>query len=423
MNLHKNNKLEYTTAQKIIIFCLSISIIVFAMPGRSTGFCAFIEPILKSTELSRDLLSAILMCTTLIGGLSMLIIGKVIDNVGTRKSLLVSLALWTMTMATLGHYKVITDIVGQHINKTLVHLIFFGLTLSATRLLGQNILTSIGHVQIMRCFQKRTGIMISFVNVVVALAFGVSPKFLNTLIVNAGWENTYNMFSVISCILLLIALFFLREIIEDDKQKNKKNRVSAPTIFSKKDIFKEKNFWCIVCSLCVNSFIGSGIVIHAVDIFRESGASASSAMNCFIYIGITSMISGMLFGRLIDMNKAKFALLLMLSAQLIGMINLEWISNKFSLVVYSIAIGCSWGGYGIFFSAIWAKIFPIKNLGEVNGTICFFTILTGSSSILLMSLSKSLTGSYFTIIHIIEALVIVAALFVIRHFKIEQIKE
>lgn len=423
MHSGANNKSEYTLLQKLIIFCLSISIIVFAMPGRSTGFCAFLEPILKSTGLSRDLLSAILMITTLIGGLSMLIIGKAIDNVGTRKSLIIALSLWTITMSVLGHYNAIINLIGQHINKMLFHLIFFGLTLSATRLLGQNILTSIAHVQIMKCFQKRTGIIMSLSNIMVALAFGTSPKILNSLVTNAGWQKTYNAFSLISCLLLLIAFFFLREISEDDKQMNQKKKISVQLSFSKKDIFKEKNFWCIVCSLCVNSFIGSGIVIHAVDIFRESGASASSAMNCFIYIGIVSMLSGMLFGRLIDINKEKFALLLMLSSQFIGMINLEFINNKFSLIIYSIAIGCSWGGYGIFFSAIWAKIFPIKNLGEVNGTVCFFTILTGSSSILLMSLSKSLTGSYFTIIHIIEIMVVVAALLVIKHFKIEQIKE
>ncbi|MDR2720984.1 MAG: hypothetical protein LBB15_01695, partial [Puniceicoccales bacterium] len=96
--------MRYKQIESCIIFAISCIVIIFALPGQSMGFCAFTEPILRMTDMSRTTFSVIYMIATIFGGYGVLVSGKLIDRLGTKRSLMVALPIWMLTLFSLGNY-------------------------------------------------------------------------------------------------------------------------------------------------------------------------------------------------------------------------------------------------------------------------------------------------------------------------------
>lgn len=384
------------------------------------GFCAFTEPILYTTGMSRNMFSTIYMCSTILGCCGILISGKLIDHFGIQRSLIITLPIWILTLFIFGLYTPIFDLIKKFVPISVFQIVFFTIIISFLRLLGQNVLPLLGRVQIVRTFSNKQGRAIASYGLLVSLCNGIVPSVMKWLSSNNDWERAFRILSLSSIIVFLVMLIFIKK--EDaiasryEISVQKKIEHNYLNFSSKKELLKMPIFWCIISTLCINAFIGTGTAVHIVDIFREKGVSENIALKSYIPLCMATIISGFIFGKLIDTAKIKFSILLMFLLQFLGLTGLMLAQYFFFIILYMISIGATWGGYGVLLTASWTRIFGQKHIGEILGIVYFLSAITGAMSVPLMSIFKNEFGTYSTLLNIIRLIVIMCAIFCLFKF-------
>lgn len=401
---------------RYLAFFISCTVIIFALPGQSMGFCAFTEPILKTTGLSRNIFSMIYMGSTMLGCCGVLFSGPLIDRLGVRRSLLCTLPIWTLTLLIFGLCDNIRGLVNEMIPLKWFYILFFTVLIFILRLLGQNILPLLGRLEVIQAFSNRQGLAIAFCVFIVSFCNGITPACMNLLAQNDDWQHAFRTLSISGAVLFFVVLLLLpKELTGTIEQKSNQPGPGAPKssfkFRSRFELIKMPIFWCIVPALCLNAFIGSGTVVHIVDIFRERGASESLALNSYIPLCVSTIISGFIFGKLLDLGHIKICIMLMFLSQFLGLTGLAHVEHKFFIMLYIICIGGTWGGYGVLLTAVWPKLFDQKYIGTILGLVYFLATIIGAISVPLMSTFKQFFGSYFVLLGIIRGIIIICAIF------------
>lgn len=406
------------TLNRYISFFISCAIIIFALPGQSMGFCAFTEPILATTGLSRNMFSIIYMCSTILGCFGVLISSKLVDRFGIKRSLLITLPLWICTLICFGSCSRFHSLVQNIIPDTIFYVIFFTSLIFILRFLGQNMLPLLGRMQIVRIFTNKQGLAIASCGLFVSICNGITPSFMRWLTPGNDWQHTFCILSISGIALFMVVLVFLKNnhVATVQTNSNLKPNELHITFYSRKNLLKMPVFWCITSALCLNAFIGSGTVVHIVDIFREKNVSESIALSSYIPLCIVTTIAGFIFGKLVDCNYIKLSILLMFLAQFLGLTGITLAEYKVCIILYIVSIGSTWGGYGVLLTAAWSKIFGQQHIGNILGLVYFLATITGAISVPLMSFFKYIFGSYSILLTVIRLIIIACAIFCIQKF-------
>ena len=408
-----------------IIFVLAFTLIAFGFPGQSVGICALTDKIIFSTELSRDIFSVIYACATMTGCFLVLFSGKLIDRFGLWRSTSFILVVWTLLLILVGRGDSFYAAIFSHFcTKKFYFVIFLYLSLSLLRFLGQNMLPVVGRMHIVVNFDKKSGLVMSFIGAFVSLLTGLAPRVMHFLSGNDTWYMVYERLAMASVILTVGYMSFViihkkcfsRKVVIKSSNNDVLD-ISNERVLTRKELMKKSIFWCIMFPLCLNSFIGSGTTVHIVDIFRSAGESGKIAINSYLYLSAVTVIASFMFGNLADKGRIKESMIIMLFCQFFGLIGLEHANKLCGFLAYVVCIGASWGGYAIFMAVAWIKFFSKANLGLVFGVAQFLSSVVGSLGVILMSRSKTMFESYFVLFHAIEFIIIGAICFVVCRMK------
>lgn len=398
------------------MFFLSCFLVIFGFPGQSVGISAVTDAILQSTGISRSLFSVIYTSATVTGCCLVLISGSLVDRFGIRRVTLASLTIWTAVFFILSEDEFLYKTVFARIlSRSAYFAAFLYLCLSTLRFFGQNMLPMLGRMRIVKKFNERQSVAIALNGVFVTISSGVCPRIMRFLSRGGDWQNAYKVLSVVSLAVLFV-FFFLFHDGETKIRKQMDGVPKLPSLGVRRKLVKMPVFWCIMGTLCINAFIGSGSMVHVVDIFRENGIGAGLAINSGLYLSCVSIPVGFVFGKKLDKNRIKSCILLLLSVQFFGLVGLETSGNSLGFWMYVVCIGASWGGYGILKTVSWAKMFGEKNLGAILGVVYFSSAIVGAMSVSLMSFSREYLGSYFHMVHLVECAILITAVFVVRKF-------
>jgi predicted MFS family arabinose efflux permease len=355
-------------------------------------------------------------CATVTGCILVLLSSHVIDKFGLRKSTLGALLLWALVFFMLGNGENFYGLFSNILSRQLYFALFIYLNFSLLRFLGQNMLPMLGRIQLVKTFSKNQGVVIAISGMFAAIVAGSSPHIMYFLS-RDGWQNAYKLLAVLGFIVLAIFFFLLR-----DRRIGKQIPAQPIEIketlekISRRKLLKMPIFWCIIFPLCINSLIGSSLMIHIIDIFRENGIDSKVARDSCFYLCCISVFAGPIFGKQVDQNRIKRCALLMLCLQFLGLLGLTASKSIWGCVVYVVCIGSSWGGYGVLKTATWAKIFGNRDISLILGLIYFVSAIVGAIGVSLMSFSSTHFGSYFHLINAIEIIILGAIIFVFRKF-------
>ncbi|MDR0715743.1 MAG: MFS transporter [Puniceicoccales bacterium] len=401
------------------IFAIVCALVICSLPGQSMGFCAFTEPILRTTGLSRTTFSIIYMAATILGGCGILVSGKLIDYFGIRKSLLLALPLWALTLFCFGSCFALYELVHYAISWENFSAVFFLICLSMMRFLGQNVLPLLGRMQIVRTFSGSEGFAIAIYGFFVSSSRGFVPQTMRSLAKHDNWEHALRVLSLSGLALFFLILFFWHDRSEvEPVQPPLKKKVQCKQLpfVSKGQLLKTPVFWCIASALCMNEFIGTGTAIHIVDIFRERGIPENIALGSYVPLSIATVIAGFFFGKLMDLGKIKANILLMFLAQFFGLLGLDFSQDYGCVMLYALSMGTTWGAHRVLLVAAWSKIFGQEHIGEIYGIVYFLSTIAGAISVPLMSLFRHQFGSYFPLMYILQFVIILCTILCRRLF-------
>ena len=414
-----------TNIGKLVAFAMSCFLIIFGFPGQSVGISALTESILDTTGISRNLFSTIYMISMFIAGILSLMGGVLIGKIGIKKSVMVTLLLWTTVLALLGWSASFYDSIFVGIlNKKTYFIVVFSLALPLLRFFAKSMMIMLGRIQIMEIFHKNYGMAFAIVGVAMSIIAGLAPRIMHNLSSGGLWCDAYSSLATFSVFSFFIFLFFFPNTSSRKFTDGKLNFVEDKNLGSSNindrfhilKLLKQRIFWCLTLPIIIQASILGGIAIHVVDIFDEKGLNPSTARGSYLYMSCCVIAANFVFGKIFSKRTLKSCILAMLFFQLCGLIGLNMVSTKTGFVAYILCMGFAWGAYNITISAAFSEVFGHKNISNILGIVYSLLMIIEAGSIPLMSISRTLMGSYFIFIKFIILMIISSIIFVSLNF-------
>ncbi len=382
--------------------------IYMSAPGQSYSVAAFIDPMLTDLNLHRTEFSAAYLVATLIGGLTLPWIGRLLDAWGARRmlpivALLLGLAcVWMSSIRT---------VVGLYIGFSLI------------RCLGQGSLTLISTWMIGEWFERRRGLATGLLGLGGTLSVMSVPQINDFLITEYGWRNSWMILAaVVAGVLVLPGMLLIRNRPEDmgllpdggfptDSRHtyadpaNPATPVVAADLHSKHPMVTDESwtvsesirsptFWKLLSVVAACSLVGTGLVFHQVSLLAEHGVSRVDALRLMAVQAFVGTISSVVAGYLTDRIQARYLLfgsMLFLSLALLLLIVMP--SPGWS-VVYAALLGLQGGIIRSTGTVVWINYYGRLYQGAVRGFAMSFMVIAAAFGPLPLALAKDHLGDY-----------------------------
>lgn len=416
-----------------IVFIASVATRVASVPAHNVGICAFTEPIIEILCISRITLSNIFLFSMLSSALVLPLFGRWFDKIGVRNSSVFSLLMLSMSLLFLGSMGGVLSLLSAGFTKTVAVVILLFIGFCALKLFGQSLAPLTSRMMLLKWYDRKSNTIIGLSGLILSFAFGLSPKFTAYCIDCIGAFPTWICMGVAVLVIFMPLVWLLCRnspeecnIAIDGSRSNAKDEKSIKIESSSdknltlKQALCTFDFWIFVIAASNTLFLTTGIQIHIVDIFRESGVSSDYAFGCSVYVSLISAFGGVLLSWLQDKMSIKNCLLIVFSVHICLLYSLELISSNAGFIIFVVCFGVNWAMYGIVFSTPWAKLFGRNHLGHIMSTVSLLTIIASSIAPSVMSYSKVYAGSYLfatRIISVISVILLVSAIVYIRRTR------
>ena len=363
--------------------------------GARTAFGAFVLPMETDFQWNRSAISMAGAVGFVIGGLSQPFMGQVLDILGGRKVISISLVILGISTALLSF------------TFHLLFLVFmFGLV-SSIALSGAST-TNTGAV-LARWFRRRRATVMGLNTGGVSLGGLIMVPFAVYLIDAASWRVAWAALGLLILVLAApLAWLYLR----DDPARmglqpdgdpappeqsggNTQTRQRAPLEVDKwSDSFRSLPFWQLSGALTVCGATTAIISFHFIAFAADKGVPNSTAAVIFglmMFMNATGSIS---VGFLADRFSAKNLLALTYFTRGLAYIILLTVPGEIGMWTFAVVAGTSWIATNPPTTTLTADIYGVRALGTIGGISFLFHQIGGAASILMAGVLYDLTGSY-----------------------------
>ena len=364
----------------------------------------FILPFEAEFGWERTQISACLTLLVAATAVSLPIIGRYVDKMGSRVILFPSLVIFALCLAAIPAFV-----------SELWHLvlIFF---LIGTIAAGTN---SVPYMPILSAwFFKYRGLAIGISIAGIGLGYAYVPLLVQYLVDNAGWRYGYYALSgIVLFIALPLVYFFLKESPADMGLKPD-GQISGevPEATRKdvglevKEILRHREFWMLVSIFIVLSFVLNGMLAHLVPMLSDRGMDTRTAAAVAATEGITVFFSRIVIGYLIDRIFAPYVAMVFFSLSAVGIAIFALGAVDTMAFVGAICVGLSLGAEVDLLAYLTGRYFGLKSFGATYGFL-FSAVLVGTAiGPLAFGIGYDTTGSYVGILTICVGINILAVI-------------
>ena len=339
---------------------------------------------------------------TVVLAVSLPLIGRVVDRVGSRKVLLPSMV--TVGLLLLAIPLLVTE---------LWHLIGFFVLLGCLGA-GAN---SLPYMRIISAwFNRRRGLAIGLSMGGAGLGYGYVPPLVQYFIDTWGWRSGYYVLAAITfAIAIPVVYTFLRESPSDmGLQPDGGNGAtsSAPQLtgLTRAQAVRRVEFWLLFIVFAALSFSFYGLLPHLVPMLSDRGMTNAESALVASAIGWTILIARVIIGLLIDRFFAPRVAMAFFFLSAIGMGVLAMGGVDSAAYVAVILIGFSIGAEIDLMAFLAGRYFGLRSFGEIYGLL-FAALLVGTSiGPIAFGTIYDRTGSYVPILIVCTVMIIFAVI-------------
>ncbi|KHE72587.1 MFS transporter [Halobacillus sp. BBL2006] len=381
----------------------------FSGPGQTYSISIFIEHYISDFDYSRSLVSGLYSSATLCAGLTLFLVGRLVDRWGQRTmmtiagSLLAVACFWNAFMA----------------GAIMMFLGFFML-----RLFGQGSLTLIPNTLVPQWFIGKRGRALS-VMAIGGFASSALLPILNSWLIDAtGWRMTWTIWGLLLLIVFVpIAYYFVRNQpkdvgeIPDGTPKDLQNDQESSTIevneisWTLKEAMSTKAFWLILFCVSVPALVNTGVTFHLVSIAEGKGLGDSVAALVLSMMAIIGFPVTFLVGYLVDRVPVHYVLAITFGGHVIALLVLLQVSSWTGAVIYGVVWGIVNGFERIVLSIVWPNYFGREHLGSIKGLAQTVMVLGSAFGPLPFGIFYDWFGGYQEILWVMISLPLLAAIF------------
>lgn len=389
---------------------LAAATVFLSAPGQSFSVAAFLDPMLDELRLDRTTFSVAYMTATLISGLSLPLVGRLVDRLGARLVLpfvATGLGLACGWMSSIG---------------SPLHL-YIGFTM--IRCLGQGALTLISSWIVGEWFHSWRGRAAGICAVGGTASVLIVPPLNDFLIHSFGWRNTWWMMGAgVIVLLVLPAIIFLRDRPEaigllpdceypadpaimpqpEHPLSVEDHQTITPAVeswmgedsFTVAQALKCSAFWKVAAVVGTVALVGTGLVFHQVSILAEHHVSRATALAAISVQACAATTSSLVAGYLTDRIPIRFVLAVSMLLEILAILLLLNLPSPNWAFVYSSLVGLHGGIIRSAGSVVWINYFGRRYQGSIQGVSMSLTILAAALGPVPLAWIYDKTGSYQT---------------------------
>ncbi len=304
--------------------------------------------------LSNGQFGTLYMLATLASALTITRLGKIVDYVSVSRVVLLTIPILAAAA------------VGMSLSTSVVAL---GFTLYGLRLFGQGMMTHNALTAMGRWYAAQRGRAVAMTVLGQQVGEAVFPILFVTIAGRAGWRSAWIMSAVFLVVVGLPVIYALMRVERTPRATDGVERRKAPRDWTRGEVLRDPLFWLTLCGVLAPGFIGTTIFFHQVYLVHLRGWSMAVFAGSFAVMSASNFAFALVAGALIDRYTAvailpSFLVPLAAACLVLGTIGAEW-----SIFVFMLLLGVSWGFSSTLFGALWPEMYGTRHLGSVRSII------------------------------------------------------
>ncbi len=352
-------------------------------PGQSYSVTAFKEPMREDLGVSDTQYSLAYGVATIVSGIALPFVGRLVDRVGARILLSLIALLLGGACACMSRAE---GLVGLYVGFTMI------------RCLGQGSLTLISNWIVGEWFHKRRGLAAGVCAVGGTASVFIVPRLNYALINDHGWRFAWvALGAIVAAAIVVPAIIFLRDRPEplgflpdfgfaadtrsrqlDSEQSGIEMSPEVEESFTVIEAMRCATFWKIAGVVATVSLVGTGLMFHQVSILGEQGVSPAHALEALGIQAIAATVSTLIAGYLIDRIAARFVLAASMFLEVVAILLLLHLPGPDWAVVYSALLGLHGGIIRSAGNIVWINYFGRKYQGSIQGVAMCIMVLAAA---------------------------------------------
>lgn len=333
-------------------------------PGQTYGVSVFIDPIIAEFGWSRSLVSTMYSIATLISAIPLVIVGRQIDRIGSRRILTVAAICFGLALFGLSRV-------------TAPWMLLIGF--AVIRTFGSGTLTLASRTLIPQWFIRRRGRAFSILGLASALSLAIVPRVNESLISSLGWRNAWAIAGAVVLFgLAPVLAFFVRNRPEEigqhpdgappeDRAGNQSLLADAEEEWTLREAVKTRAFWAMLLAGAVPSLVITGVSFHQISIMTARGLPSSLAATSFAVESAVALPLTLGAGWLVDRYATRYILSAAQAFLLVALVLLFLAHSPAVALAYSAMRGVVAGLWGVAADVAWASYFGRRYLGSIRG--------------------------------------------------------
>jgi sugar phosphate permease len=358
----------------------------FSSPGQTYFIALFGGEIRQDLNLSHGEFGAIYSIATLCSAVTLLWSGTLIDRLPLRKVSVVvvcALALACLLMSFSGG----------------VASLFIAVYL--LRHFGQGLMSMTSTTAMMRYLSESKGKANSLSNMGYSFAEAMIPTVIIALLLMVDWRTAWQIVSLFIVLIVPALLLFLsqhqpsrhRQYVAEQEQYqlSENNPDNSPAEISRRQrqwtraqVLRDPIFYLLVPALVSQSLLYTGFMFHQVHLVEVKGWSLLVWGSMYLLFSITTIVSSLLIGGLVDKIGALRLVPFIPMPMAIGLWTLSSSSEPIIAGVFMLLMGLSTGAQAAISAPFYAERYGNKHFASIKSLASFVMIVTtGTSPIIL----------------------------------------
>lgn len=357
-------------------------------PVMQFTFGVFVKPLSEALQTDRGTISGALLAGLVATGIATPLIGRLIDQHGTRRVALPAIVLFALGMAAIGLFA----------NSPAALILMYALCGIVAA--GQTPLPY--SKAIAAVFDERRGLALGIATAGVGLGTMLMPMLAQKLMASFGWRGAYLGLGLVTLLVALPAMAGLvtrrREAATAAEGTTSGPARAAPNTtapgMSAAEARVSGRFWCLAVAFFTVALAASGVVAHIVPLMTDRGVPAASAAAAISAAGLALIVGRLAAGWLLDRLHAPHVAMVFFSLPLLGIALLLGTSDARFGVPAAILVGLGLGAEVDLIAFLQSRYLGLKAFGEIYGYLFAIFMLGSGLGPFLMGQSFKLLHSY-----------------------------
>jgi len=391
------------------------AIVGTAAVGMSTGpgqfaFGAlglFMIPLGEEFGWSRTQVSLALTFFSVALACSIPVIGKLVDQYGSRKILLPSCTVFAILLA------LIPVLANQ------LWILFLLFALIGALGAGANALPYLRTIS--AWFDRRRALALGIAMGGSGTGYVYVPPAVQYMIATHGWRSAWFMLAAVTLVVAVPLVYFLlreapsaKDLAGRDELRPQSVSAASGTHLPLALLLRRPLLWQLFIIFCLLSFSLYGVLSHLVPMLQDRGMSAGSAALVQSTLGAALVASRVLIGFVMDRFFAPFVAIACFLLTTIGLAVLAGGAVGPLAYLAVILIGVSMGAEIDMLAYLTGRYFGVENFGQVYGILFASFVLGTSTGPVVYGMAFDALGSYVWILLVSIGLMLLSAGFTAR---------